>query len=485
MRSLEVDVAVIGSGTAGLNARRQAEKEGRSVVLIESGPYGTMCARVGCMPSKLLIAAADAAHEVAGAGRFGIRVPEKVAVDGPAVLARVRRERDRFVGFVVRDTEALPQAQRLRGRARFVAPSVLEVEPPRGETGPATRVEARAVVVATGSTPFVPPPFDAIREHVLTSDEVFELEDLPRSLAVVGTGIIGLELGQAMTRLGVRTAFFNPRASLGPFTDPELRREAREVLGSELALHLEAEILEARPDEDGVRLRWRSRDGREHEDSFEQVLVAAGRRRQLADLDLASAGVSLDERGNPPWDRTTAQIPGSPIFLAGDASGHRAILHEASDEGRIAGANAASHPRVTEHERRASLAIAFTDPQMAIVGTPWRALDPDAVEIGAVSYADQGRARVAARNQGLVRLYAERSGCKLIGAEMLGPRVEHLAHLLAWSVQQQLTVQQILRLPIYHPVFEEGLRTALRDLAAKLRVTGDCNAEDMAEAPGG
>ncbi len=485
MRSLEVDVAVIGSGTAGLNARRQVEKEGRSVVLIESGPYGTMCARVGCMPSKLLIAAAEAAHEVARAGHFGIRVPENVLVDGPAVLARVRRERDRFVGFVVRETEALPQAQRLRGRARFVGPSTLEVKATDGETGPTTRVHARAVVVATGSAPFVPPPFDAIRERVLTSDEVFELEDLPRSLAVVGTGTIGLELGQAMTRLGVRTAFFNPRASLGPFTDPELRREAREILGSELALQLESEILDARPEEDGVRLRWRGLDGSEHEDVFAQVLVAAGRRPELADLELARAGVPVDERGNPRWDPTTTQIPGTPIFLAGDASGHRAILHEASDEGRIAGANAASHPKLTAHERRAELAIAFTDPQMAIVGAPWRSLDAGAIEIGEVSYADQGRARVAARNRGLVRLYAERSGCRLVGAEMLGPRVEHLAHLLAWSVQQQLTVQQILRLPIYHPVFEEGLRTALRELAGKLRVTGECCAEDMAESPGG
>ena len=484
MQTLEVDVAVIGSGTAGLNARREVEKQGRSAVMIESGPYGTMCARVGCMPSKLLIAAADAAHEVAGAGRFGIRVPDGVAVDGPAVLARVRRERDRFVGFVVRDTEALPAAQRLRGRARFTGPSTLEVRPPDGERGDTTRVGANAVVVATGSAPFLPPPFDAIREHVMTSDDVFELEDLPASLAVVGTGIIGLELGQAMARLGVSTELFNPKASLGSFGDPEIRRVAREVLQRELTLHLESELLEAQPQRDGVRLRWRDADGRERERTFERVLVAAGRRPQLADLDLPRAGVSLDPRGRPRWDPTTAQIPGSPIFLAGDSSGHRAILHEASDEGRIAGANAASYPEVTAHERRAQLAIAFTDPQMATVGAGYRDLDLDAIEIGEVSYAEQGRARIAGRNQGLVRLYARRQGCHLVGAEMFGPRVEHMAHLLAWSVQQRLTVQQILRMPFYHPVFEEGLRTALRDLAAKLRVTGDCPGEDLAEAPG-
>lgn len=481
MQTVKVDVAVIGSGTAGLNARRQVEKSGGTAVLIESGPYGTMCARVGCMPSKLLIAAADAAHEVAGAGRFGIRVPAGVRVDGPAVFDRVRRERDRFVGFVVRDTEAIPEAQRLRGRARFVGPTSLVVED--AGTTP-TRVEARAVVIATGSTPWVPPPFDAVREHVLVNDDVFELDRLPASLAVIGTGIIGFELGQALARLGSRVALFNRTRSVGPFSDPELQRVAREILGKELPLHLETEVLEARSRGDGVTLRWRSADGADHEDHFEKVLVAAGRRPNLESLDLARTGLPLDERGHPPWNPTTTQCGDAPIFLAGDASGHRPILHEASDEGRIAGGNAAAYPDVEAHQRRERLAIAFTDPQMAIVGAPYRELDLDAVEIGEVSFANQGRARVAGRNQGLVRLYAHRHGCHLVGAEMFGPRIEHMAHLLAWAVAQDMTVQHALRMPFYHPVFEEGLRTGLRDLAEKLRVTGDCRCEDLGDAPG-
>lgn len=193
MQTLNVDVAIIGAGSAGLNARRQVETMGKRALLIESGPYGTTCARVGCMPSKLIIAAADAAHEVRGAGRFGVRVPDGARVDGRAVMTRVRAERDRFVGFVVRDTEAIPAEQRLRGRARFVGPNTLEV---RSAVGPdeVVRVEARAVVVATGSAHVVPPPFDALRDHVMVSDDVFELEDLPASLVVIGTGVIGLEL---------------------------------------------------------------------------------------------------------------------------------------------------------------------------------------------------------------------------------------------------------------------------------------------------
>ncbi len=477
MQHRAVDVAVIGAGTAGLNARREVEKRGGDALLIESGPYGTTCARVGCMPSKLLIAAADAAHEVAKAERFGVRIEAGWQIDGKAVMERVRRERDRFAGSMVRTTEAISENQRLRGHARFLGPTTLQVDDH-------TRVEARTVVVATGSSPWVPPPFDRLNEHIMLSDDVFELEELPESVAVVGTGIIGLELGQALARLGVRVAFFNPFDELGPFTDPEVTRVAHEVLSTELTLHLASSVLSATPDADGVMLRWRDATGGEREERFARILAAAGRRPNLSGLDFAKTGLQLDDKNNPPWDSRTTQCADTPIFLAGDVSGHRPLLHEAADEGRIAGANAMRYPDVTAHVRRTPLAIAFTDPQMALVGRRYVDLPADGIEVGEVSYKTQGRARVMAQNRGLIRVYAERTCCVLLGAELFGPRVEHLAHLLAWTVQQRLSVQEVLEMPFYHPVLEEGLQTALRDLANKLKITGECRCEDLAEAPG-
>ena len=470
-----VDVAVIGAGSAGLNARKQVLKEGKRVVLIESGPYGTTCARVGCMPSKLLIAAADVAHEIDAAHRFGIHGERRI--DGQAVMDRVRRERDRFVGFVVEGTQSIPQQERLCGHARFVGPTTLEV-------GDHTRVEARSVVVAAGSTPYLPPPFDAIADQVMVNDDVFEMTQLPASIAVIGTGIIGLELGQALRRLDVNVSFFNRSERLGQFQDPEIKRVVRAVLDRELDLNLDVEILSATPRGSEIVLRWRDAAEEDHEKCFERVLVAAGRTANLVGLNLQSTGVELDQRGRPHWDPQTTQCAGAPIFMAGDISGHRALLHEAADEGRIAGANAARFPDVSAHIRRTALAVAFTDPQMGVVGQSYDQLDLDEVEIGKVSYDDQGRARVMGQNRGLVRLYADRKCCRLIGAEMFGPRVEHLAHLLAWSIQQELTVQGALQMPFYHPVLEEGLRTALRDLARKLKVSGECRCEDMADAPG-
>ncbi len=476
MNAIEVDVAIIGAGSAGLNARREVEKAGRRPLMIESGPYGTTCARVGCMPSKLLIAAADSAHEVASADRFGIRV-DGWRVDDAAVFERVRSERDRFAGFVVEDVEALPEEHRLRGHARFIGPTTLSVDDH-------TEVRAKSVVIATGSSPIIPPPYDAIREHVLVNDDIFELEHVPASLAVVGTGIIGLELGQALQRLGARTTFLTPFADLGPFTDPEIRRVTRDLLGAELDLQLESTVHTAEKVDGGIRLAWTDAAGEEREAVFEAVLVAAGRRPNLAGLGLENTGLDLDARGMPSWDPTTTQAGNAPIFLAGDVSGHRPLLHEASDEGRIAGANAAAYPALTAHVRRVPLAVAFTDPNMAMVGRSYASLDPDRIEIGVVSFANQGRSRVMGRNQGLMRLYGDKRSCTLVGAEFIGPRAEHLAHLLAWSIQQGMPVTRMLQMPFYHPVIEEGLRTGLRDLASKLRVTGQCRGEDMATAAG-
>jgi dihydrolipoamide dehydrogenase len=472
MNTRRVDVAIIGAGTAGLAARREAVQLGASVVLIEGGPYGTTCARVGCMPSKLLVAAAEVAHQVAGAGRFGICVPDGVRIDGAAVLERVRRERDRFVGFVLESVEAIPAQQRVRGHALFAAPTVLLVDDH-------TRVEARAVVIATGSSPVLPAPLRALRPRLLVNDDVFELRDLPASLAVIGTGIVGLELGQALHRLGVRTTLFSHSARLAQISDPDVHAAALAVLGAELDLQLGSEPAVA-PAGDAFVVRWRDAAGQPREARFDAVLAATGRAPNLAALDLAAAGIPA----LPAVDPRTMQCGDLPIFVAGDASAYRPFLHEAVDEGRIAGVNAARYPDVRAEPRRTLLSITFTSPNIAAVGEPFHALATDQVEVGSVSYEDQGRARVMGENAGLVRVYAARRGGTLLGAEMFGPRVEHTAHLLAWAVQRRLTAADALAMPIYHPAIEEGIRTALRDLCARLRVRAPEQPGDLECGPG-
>lgn len=464
----QVDVAIIGAGTAGMSAYRAALHHTRSVRLIESDAYGTTCARVGCMPSKLLIAAADAAHAIAHSARFGIQAGVPV-VDGAAVMQRVRSERDRFVSFVVDAVERWPVEHRLQGRASFADAHTLDIDGPQGRS----RLRPGRVVIATGSRPIIPPGWrERLGDRLIVSDDVFSWPDLPKSVAVVGAGLIGLELAQALHRLGVRVHLYGRGGGIGPLTSPGLRSLSQQVLAAELPMTTDTVALDVSRDGDEVVVRSSTAAGAAREMRFDWLLSAVGRRPNLDGLGLENTGLSLGPTGVPVFDRRTAQVGSSAVFIAGDAAEDRPLLHEAADEGRIAGDNAGRFPDMRVHPRRAPLSVVFCDPQMMIAGAAHAELIRSGVpfETGRVSFSEQGRSRVAGRNQGALEVYGERDSGRFLGAEMLGPAAEHIGHLLAWSVQRADTVQQMLDCPFYHPVIEEGVRTALRELRSALRM---------------
>jgi dihydrolipoyl dehydrogenase len=481
MKVAQVDVAIIGAGTAGLAAYQAARAAGATAMLIEGGAYGTTCARVGCMPSKLLIAAADAAHAVETAPGFGVHHDGVVRIDGRAVMDRVRRERDRFVGFVLRDVERIPETDRLRGRAGFVDDHTLEV-------GGHTRVIARTAVIATGSHPTRADSFDALGDRLIVNDDVFDWQDLPKSVAVIGPGIIGLELGQALHRLGVHVAILGRGGRVGPISDPEVLACSIAAFKQEFTLEPDAQIADMRRDGDRVAIYRTMPNGAEQVETFDYILVSTGRMPNVQGIGLEKTSVKLDAKGVPGYDPVTAQTVNAdgnggkrnPIFIAGDAGNFIPLLHEAADEGRIAGKNAARvalGKPVKAGLRRAPIAVVFTDPQIGIVGGGFRSLQPGSFATGQVNFEDQGRARILLRNKGLMNVYAETATGRFLGAEMLAPGGDHLAHLLAWALQNRMTIEQMLEMPYYHPVLEEGLRTALHDVNAKLRAARRAGSE--------
>ena len=148
------------------------------------------------------------------------------------------------------------------------------------------------------------------------------------------------------------------------------------------------------------------------------------------------------------------------------------ILHEAGDEGRIAGFNAA-RKSVTAFRRKTPLAINFCDPNICTVGARWNELDPDTSAVGEIGFAPVGRALIMGKHKGVLRVYGDRQSGRILGAEMVGPRCEHLAHLLCWCIEQQLTVRELLRMPFYHPVIEEALQAALYSLHRKVETKSE------------
>jgi len=468
MQTVTCDVAVIGAGTAGLAARGAAARAGAKVVLIERGPEGTTCARVGCMPSKLLIAAAEKAHAVRNAAEFGVAAGA-CRIDGHAVMARLRRERDRFVRSVVENMERIPADQLAHGEARFLSPGVLQV----GEG----RIEARSIVVATGARPVVPPPFRGLGDRLLTNESVFELPALPQSVAVIGAGPLGLELAQALHRLGVRVSLFDQGTALAGLSDPRVSEAARAALGRELDLQLGADA-QARRTDGGVEVVVGGRTA----GTFDYLLCAAGRAPAFEALDLEKAGLELDEHGTPLFDRQSLQCGRSPVFLAGDCNHDRPLLHEAAWEGARAGSNAACWPNPPERGGRyVPLSIVFSQPQIAQVGATGTG---EGIAAGSVEFGDQGRARMMGDNAGCLRIYAERGSGRVLGAQIAAPAAEHLAHLLAWAVEAGAKAQDLLSLPFYHPTYEEGLRSALRDLCRQVSLIPAAQSGDFDFGPG-
>lgn len=454
MKTIDVEYAIIGAGTAGLGAYSRISRMTDDLVMIQDGPYGTTCARVGCMPSKLLITAADSAHHLTASGFFGVESSGRV--DGRRVLERLRRERDqRFVARNLTYVDKIPARHKLEGRARFIAPGRLKV-------GDEVEVKAKKVIIACGSRPAISEMFAPVMSRVLTSDTIFELEDLPRSVAVIGMGVIALELGQALHRLGVETTIYGRSGKINALSHPAMQQEALDILAAELDIHPRGEVTRTWEDAAGAWVEYQQADGQRTIKVFDRILVATGRVSNVDRLGLEKAGLAYSGSAAVDVDPQTMRCADHPIFIAGDATGHLPLWHESYDEGRIAADNALIYPRLVPAERRPPLMVVFTDPQIAVIGQSYRQLEGREIVIGDLPFASP-RHVVWNKVQGRVQVYLDARTGVILGAELLGHHAEHLAHLLALAITHGMTAQQVLSMPIYHPSAEELLRDVLID----------------------
>ena len=451
--SRQVDVAIIGAGSAGLFALSQVRRKTDNFVLIDGGELGTTCARVGCMPSKVVIQVADDYHRRTIFEREGIDGAESLELDRPAIMEHVQDLRDLFVDRTLGVTDELDPEHLLEGYARFVDAHTLEVN---GE-----QISAKSIVIATGTTPVVPAAWQAFREDIITTDEVFELEDLPTSMAVIGLGSIGLELGQSISRLGVDVTGVDVVENVAKLADPDVNKLAVDTIGKEFPLWLgtaaELEKVDA-----GIKVT-----AGDNEVIVEKVLASLGRSPNLAELGLETTGLELDDKGIPVYDPMTMQCGDSHIYIAGDVNHDRALLHEAGHEGRVAGYNAVRQSS-QRFKRKAMLGITFCDPNIAIVGEQLDELDASEILIGEVAFAPVGRALIMGKNRGLLRVYVNKTDGLIRGAAMACVKGENLAHLLAWSIQQGMSVHDMLKMPFYHPVIEEALQAALYNVVSHI-----------------
>ena len=455
------DIIIIGAGTAGISAYKQAVRHTQNILIINAGPWDTTCARVGCMPSKVLISTANRMHDIEHADQLGLQVNATIHTQG--VMPRVRQLRDRFTQATLDDVNAWPTEHKISGEAQFVNADTVEVN--------GIQYQSKHFILAVGSTPTYEQKWkDELGDLLISSDQIFELERLPKSLAVIGSGVIAIELAQAMQRLGVHVTIFARSHKVGSLTSPQLQKLAQQTLTKELNILFETLPESIKKVDNRVHISYQYHE-KNHLLECDYVLVATGRKSLLSTLALENINASFDDLKKLPIDKNTKQLGNYPIFVVGDAHTSTPIQHEASHEGKMAVQNCLTYPKLNQIKTLTPLGIVFSEPEMASVGLSYKQLLEQDIDFvtGFVSYENQGRARVLAKNQGGIEVYVSKDDHKILGAELFCPSAEHMAHLLAWLIGEEASLEDVLNKPFYHPTLEEGLRTAFKHARRQLK----------------
>lgn len=446
------DVMIIGAGTAGLQALKETLKHTDNVVLVHDGPKGTTCARVGCMPSKSLIHASKLYSSKMKMLEAGIEGVEHLKPNIPEILKQVRNKRDYFVGSV-KDGMKKYEPYITEGKARFETPNKVRVN---GKI-----YTSKAVIIATGSSPNIPEKYKKFKDYIITSDTLFEQKDLPKRIAVIGLGVIGLEVAQALAKLDLEITAIHNKSVVGSVNDPEINELIISKLKENMNVWLDCDA-DIKASKNGLTISNGDKNIK-----VDKLFISTGRNPNLEILGLKRLGVKTNENGVPYYNRYNMKVQDFPIFLAGDVNDERTILHEAAEEGRRA-AYAAATDDLKQVPRNTLLHIIFTQPNTVIVGDTTKLVDNDSIIEGEASFEDQGRATVENENFGKLHIYAAKEDGMIRGAEIVAPAGEHLGHFLALAINQKLTVEQVLKTPFYHPSLEEGLKTALNNLTKKM-----------------
>lgn len=449
------DIIIIGAGTAGISAYNEAIKYTQNILIINDGPWDTTCARVGCMPSKLLISSANRMHDIQTAEELALK--HNAVIDTSDVMQRVHVLKERFIRATLKGVDQWNSSHKISGKAKFIDPQTIEVN---GQS-----YRAKSFIVAVGSRPNIDETLkQQLKEKYITSNEIFEFSQLPKSLAVIGSGIIAIELAQAMQRLGVQTTMFARSQKVGTLTSPILQKLAQEQLSKELNIKFKTlpDEIEIQADKI-IKINFTENDQTKSIE-VEYVLGATGRQSNIDRLGLDKLNSTFKDIKNLPIDKETKQLANLPIFIVGDAAPDAPIQHEAAHTGKQVVHNCLNYPEVKPISALIPLAIVFCHLEMAIVGKSFKQLEDQQIEFirGFVSYENQGRALVLGENSGGIEVYFDKNSGKLLGAELFCSQAEHLAHLLAWMIDADQDIHQILKKPFYHPTLEEGLRTAFK-----------------------
>jgi len=458
---MHFDLIIIGAGSG--NTIPGPEMDGWRIAIVERDRFGGTCLNRGCIPSKMLIYAAEVRQIVKEAGRFGIGATVG-PVDWDGILQRVYGRIDPIAESGAAYRRSLPNVTVFHGDARFTGERTLTVG---GE-----EISGDRIVLAAGARTFVPPIPGLADVPFHTSDSLLRIDHLPRHLVVLGGGFIATELGHVFESLGSEVTIINRGAALLQQEDADVSRRFTEVAAERFDLVLGASVDEVRQDGEDIVVRVHTADG-EREVRGDTLLVATGRVPNGDQLDVAVAGVALDDKGRVLTDaHGCTSAPG--IYALGDIVGRHQLKHMANSDARVIRHNLLHPDDLAQIDERPAPHAVFTSPQIGAIGlTEAEAVAQGIAHVAIIhDYSSSAFGWALEDTTSFVKLIGSPETGRLLGAHVIGPQASVLVQLLVQGMHLGNTIEELARGQIYiHPalteVVEQGLLKLLDAMAAQ------------------
>ncbi len=447
----DVNVVVIGGGPGGYPAAIRASQLGAKVTIIEKDQFGGTCLNRGCIPTKALLQSAGTYKAAKDASIFGVTIGD-AKVDFPAVMARKNTVVKQLVGGLGGILKSHGM-KIVNGTGQIIDANTVKV----AESG--EEIKADKIIIATGSVP-TKVPIDGI-ENCITSDEALDLEKLPKSMLIIGGGVIGMEFAQIMNQMDVKVTVVEMLPQILPTEDPEIAKGFAAIAqkeGIEIFTNTSVSKIEKKGKKKVVTFGDQTKD-------VEVVLVAVGRSPYTEGLGLDKVGVAMEKGFVKVNDYLETSVPG--IYAIGDAIGNYMLAHVATSEGETAAMNVLGQ----QHKMcyRSVPRGVYTTPEVASVGmTEQEAKDKYGdLQIGRFPFVGCGKALVINETEGLIKIIADKKYGEVLGVSILGPHATDLINEAALAIKMEATFEEIAHTIHAHPTIAESMMEAALDVDAK------------------
>ena len=446
----KVDVLIIGAGTAGEYAAGTAKQYTDSIAMIEKGPVGGDCIFHACIPTKALVHAARAYKKMKTTDFFGLPT-----LSNAVEYMKVKAFKDRIISGIAtgRDERWTRQGiQLFRGNASFISPNEVKVAD--------EVIKADKIIITTGSVPAVPPIPGLKETGYITNIEALELESVPKRLAIIGGGPIGVEFAQVFSAFGAKVHIYE---ALGRILIGEDEEISQAVLGffekEGISVSTSVTVSGVESTSSGKLLITKGRDGREQRAEYDSILVATGRRPAIDDLNLPAAGIEASKKGVTVDASLKTDVPH--IWAAGDITGTFLFTFVAGEQGKTAVMNAVGGKNI-ELSYDVLPRATFCDPEVASVGLTERQAREKGynVKVGKFDYANLTRAIVSDETYGFIKIVAEGDSGRILGGHIVGAEASSLIHEIAAAMAGGVSVSDVGNTLHAYPTLSEGVRYA-------------------------